>query len=460
MRNLMLSALCLTLLQAAQPGEAIDAYVRQEMARQKIPGLAVAVVRHGQVVLAEGYGFADVEHRVPVTRETVFQSASVGKQLTAATVLRLVDQGRVTLDAPLTAFFADAPARWRDITVRHLLTHTSGLPDYTDGTLDYRRSYSEDELVRFAYGLTPEFPPGARWNYSNTGYVLLGAIVRKVTGRFYGDVAREALFLPLDMRSARVMSEAEIIPNRASGYRLVDGELRNQEWVSPELNTTADGSYYLSIDDMIAWDAGIRARALLTPTSWSGAFTPVTLRSGRTYPYGFGWDLEPFAGRPAQRHSGGWQGFATYIARYPQDDLSIIVLTNLAQASPGGIAEGIAKIVDPALSEPEPSPMADDDPAAQARVRALLEAAAAGRLVPADFAYVRAGFFPDRAAFYKERLSALGPVGELRLLERRALGDDTVHLYEAQYGDVAMRVRVAVAPDGKLAGFDVSPAPR
>lgn len=462
MRNLIVPAVCLALAGSAASQDqfaAVDAFVRAEMARQKIPGVALAIVRGGTPVKMEGYGLANVEHQVPVTPDTVFQSASVGKQFTAAAIMRLVEQGKLSLDDPLTTYFPDAPASWRAITPRHLLTHTSGLPDYTTGTLDYRRAYTEDDLVKFAYGLTLEFAPGSRWNYSNTGYVMLGALARKVSGRFYGDVLREEVFLPLDMRAARVITEADIVPHRAAGYQLEGGELKNQDWVSPELNTTADGSLYLSLRDMVAWDAGLRARQVLRPETWAQVFAPVRLNSGKTYPYGFGWDLSTFAGRPAQRHSGGWQGFATYIARYPDADLSIIVLANLAQGNPGRITEGIAAILDPSMKETARAPMSDTDVTTQARVKALLASAASGTLSPSEFAYVRAGFFPGRAAFYKERLGALGPVTSLTLVERRELGDDTIHVYEAAYASAVMLVRVAVAPDGKLAAFDVSPAP-
>ena len=129
--------------------------------------------------------------------------------------------------------------------------------------MDYRHDYTEDELEKMASGLTPEFPPGSRWNYSNTGYVLLGIIIHKASGQFYGDVLRERVFTPLGMRSARVISEADIVPNRAAGYDLVKGELKNQEWVAPKLNTTADGSLYLSLQDYIAWDRGLRAKKIL-----------------------------------------------------------------------------------------------------------------------------------------------------------------------------------------------------
>ena len=280
-----------TALDFTQPRRIGDV-VRAEMEQQKIPGLAVAVIKDGAVLLASGYGLANVELNVPVTDETIFQSGSVGKQFTAAAVVLLVEDERIRLDEPVTTYLTDAPAAWRAITIRHLLTHTSGLPDYTNDSFDYRRDYTEEDLLRFAYAMEQEFPAGTRWNYSNTGYVLLGIIVRKVSGTFYGDVLKERVFDPLGMDTARIISEADIVPNRAAGYRLVDGELKNQHWVAPSLNTTADGALYLSLRDFIAWDAGIREREVLRDSSWAQVFEPVRLKSGKTYPYGFGWGVD------------------------------------------------------------------------------------------------------------------------------------------------------------------------
>src|SRR5262245_11149358 len=232
----------------------IDAAVRAEMDRQHVPGVAVGVVRGRAILAARGYGLANVEHDVPVTPETIFQSGSLGKMFTAAAVMLLVEDGKIALDDRLTKFFPDAP-HWEAITIRHLLTHTSGIPDYTDGAIDLRRDYTEDELVRMAFTLKPDFSPGEKWKYSNTGYLLLGVIIHKASGKFYGDLLAERVFKPLGMSTTRIISEADIVPHRAAGYTLVKGELKNQEWVSPSLNTTADGALYFSVTDLIAWDA-------------------------------------------------------------------------------------------------------------------------------------------------------------------------------------------------------------
>jgi CubicO group peptidase (beta-lactamase class C family) len=330
----------------------VDSFIGERMREQKIPGISLAIVKNGAIVATRGYGEANVEHHVPVTAETIFQSGSVGKQFTAAAVMLLVEEGRLALTDSITKYLPDAPASWQPIRVHHLLTHTSGIPDYAVDTFDYRHDATEDQLTRMAYALTLGFEPGAKWEYSNTGYLLLGAIIRAASGKFYGDLLAERVFRPLGMSNARVISEADIVPHRAAGYELVEGQLKNQEWVAPSLNTTADGALYLSALDMIAWDKALRAGALLEPASWQQVYTPVRLNSGETYPYGFGWSVSTRAGAPLYSHGGSWQGFRSYIARYLGADVTIILFANLAEADIGELVEGVATIIDPALAPP------------------------------------------------------------------------------------------------------------
>ncbi|HZN96795.1 MAG TPA: serine hydrolase domain-containing protein [Gemmatimonadales bacterium] len=334
------------------PPDSINAYIAAEMSRQRIPGLSLAILRGDSVMLARGYGFANVELRVPASDSTIYQSGSVGKQFTAAMVVMLSQQGRFRLDDPVTRWLPEGAGVWDSITVRHLLTHTSGVGEYTDSTFDYRKDYTEDELVRFAASRPLDFPPGARWSYSNTGYLLLGVLVHRVTGRFYGDVLRDLIFRPLGMGSARIISEADIVPNRAAGYELVKGRLKNQEWVAPSLNTTADGSLYLSLNDMIPWAVSLNQGRIPDSTVLRAAWQPVRLKDGGLFPYGFGWDLTDQRGHRRIGHTGAWQGFKTAIHRYPEYQLTVIVLANLASAETGSLAEGVAGIVEPDLRPP------------------------------------------------------------------------------------------------------------
>ena len=438
----------------------VDRVVNAEMARTKTPGVAIAIIQKGRVVVAKGYGYANVEHNVPTTVETIFQSGSLGKQFTAAGVMLLVEQGKIGLDDPLTKYFPDAPATWRGITVRNLLTHTSGIPDYEGATdtsvvIDLRRDYTEDDLQRFAYKLKLEFPAGSRWHYSNTGYVLLGIIVHKASGQFYGDFLRERVFAPLGMTTTRIISEEDIVPHRAAGYRLSAGVLKNQEWVAPKLNTTADGSLYLSINDLIAWEKGLRSGAILTAASWKMVNDPVTLTSGNRYPYGFGWFVDTVAGQQRLSHSGSWQGFTSFIARYRGDDLTIIVLTNSAAGSPTRIAEGSAGTYLPALMPRALTPIADREPEVRARLDSLLVQARDGRLSPTELAYVGAAYFPDAPRVFQGRLKDFGIVEHVVLVDHKRLGDDHIYTYELSNASRVLVVTMGIAPDNRISAFSV-----
>jgi CubicO group peptidase (beta-lactamase class C family) len=332
----------------------VDEYIRAEMMAQQIPGVSLAVIRNGEIVIARGYGLANVEHQVPVKPETIFQSGSMGKQFTATAVMMLAEEGKLSLDDKITKYFPDGPAAWHNITVRHLLTHTSGMTDYPEN-FDLRRDYTEDDLVQRIKVIPLAFQPGEKWSYSNLAYVMLGVLIHKVSGKFYGDFLQERVFQPLGMSTARVISESDIVPNRAAGYRLVNGQLKNQNWVSPSLNTTADGALYLTVYDAAKWDAALYGEKLLKRSSLEAMWTAVKLNDGKTHPYGFGWALGDVRGHRVVEHGGAWQGFKAQISRYPDDKLTIVVFANQARANPAKIAHGVAALFNPELAPATPS---------------------------------------------------------------------------------------------------------
>ena len=330
---------------SAQAVDEVAQYIHAEMARQKIPGLALLVARHGMPVRTEGYGLADVELNVPVTPETLFQSGSMGKQFTASGVMLLVEDGKLALDDPLSKFFPQGPAWWRQVTVRELLSHTAGFTDYPKD-FDLRKDYTEGQLLKIVGAIPPAYPPGTSWSYSNLGYLTLGILIHQVTGEFYGDFLQRRLFKPLKMSSVRIISEADIIPHRASGYRLLNGQLKNQEWVAPTVNTTADGSLYFSIVDLAKWDAALYSDEVLKDATRQQMWTVTTLRNGapNSGHYGLGWFVESKGGHRVVEHEGQWQGFETQISRYLDEGLTVVVLTNLGSAEPVRIADRVAAI--------------------------------------------------------------------------------------------------------------------
>ena len=351
LRALVSSAACMLVLFAAAQAQspattaAVTEYVKTEMQRQHIPGLSLLVIKDGKIVRAEGFGLANVELQVPVKPETVFQSGSVGKQFTATAVMMLVEEGKIGLDDPLTKYFTDAPAAWKEVTIRELLSHTAGFGDYPKD-FDMRKDWTEEEELKLVESIPLAYPPGTSWAYSNFGYMTLGILIHRVTGEFYGDFLQQRIFQPLGMHSTRIISEADIVPNRSAGYRLVKGELKNQEWVAPMVNTTADGSLYFTILDLAKWDAALYTEKLLKRSSLDLMWTVVKLKNGQPNKgdYGFGWFIEQRHGHRCIQHDGSWQGFETAIDRYVDDQLTVVALSNLESAQPGKITQHVAEM--------------------------------------------------------------------------------------------------------------------
>ncbi len=325
-----------------------DKLVTAEMRRQHIPGLSIAVVKDGKIIREQGFGLANVEHQVRVTPATIFQSGSIGKQFTSALVMLLVEDGKLKLDEPVAAYLQGIPPSWSTITVRHLLTHTSGLAAFND-TLDYRKDYTDAELLAAITKVPMIGVPGEQSAYSNLAYQVLGILCTRVGGTFYGDQLRERIFKPSGMHT-RIISERDIVPHRSAGYDRYDGVLTNQSWVSPSINTTADGSLYLTARDLAHWSMALGGDKVLSATIKNASWTPAKLNNGTVTGYGFGWEVAPVNDHHRVQHSGAWQGFSSHITRFADDKLAVIVLANRSGAKPRLIADKIAAYYIPALT--------------------------------------------------------------------------------------------------------------
>lgn len=449
----VLLLLCSTLNGQTAVESTIDVFIKAEMERQQIPGVALAVVADGKPSIIKGYGFANVEHRVPVKPETIFQSGSVGKQFTAFAIMLLVDEGKIGLDEKIGKYLGEVPPAWADVTVRHLLTHTGGMTDYPEG-FDFRKDYTEDELLRRAKETPLAFAPGEKWQYSNLGFVTLGILIGKVTGKFYGDFMQERIFKPLGMTTARIINEADIVPNRSAGYRVDKGELKNQGWVSPSLNTTADGSLYLSVLDMIKWEEALVNRRLLSKESYEQMWTPVKLKSGKEQNYGFGWALRRVNGKRVIEHGGAWQGFKSFIARYPDTNLAVVVLANSSNTNPARLAGGVAEIIDPAL---KPKPITDPDPTLTSATRRLLEGVLTGAVEPDSFVpRVREALLDPNDRLIAH-LKSLGPILRFELLAIAGNGETKGYRYKVEFGSMTVVLEIARQKDGKIEHFELHP---
>jgi CubicO group peptidase (beta-lactamase class C family) len=394
------------------------------MAARNIPGVAVLVMRDGTVVKKRGYGLANVELGVPVTPQTIFQSGSIGKQFTAAGVLLLAEDGKLRLDDSLSHHFPGSPAAWSRITIRQLLAHTSGIKDYSD-EFDYRKDYSDEEMLAVMQTLPLDFEPGTQWRYSNSGYLILGLLTTRLAGKHWSEFQAERLFAPLGMKTTRVISERDIVPHRSAGYEHDDhGQIVNQEWVAPSFNRCADGALYFSLEDLVAWETALEARTFMKPASFEAWWTPARPSQGSRYPYGYGWFLSEQRGEPVVEHGGSWQGFRTAITRYPAQRLAVVVLTNAAAAQPEEMSRAIAGLAEPRLRTRTVASKsgADEDPSAL-RLRAVLQAWSAGRTAP-EMAPSLAGIPPDNPEEVVDRELAAKRLGSTRAV--RVLGSDAL----------------------------------
>ena len=466
LRNLMVTLASMVLLFAAPcaaqqvfPAR-IDRFIKAEMRRQQIPGVSLAVVRNGKIALLKSYGLSNVEHEVPVKPETVFQSGSIGKQFTATAVMIPVEEGKLSLDDKISKYFTDIPESWKSITVRHLLTHTSGMAEYPPD-FDLRRDLTEDEYLAAIKSVPLAYATGAKWDYSNHGYVTLGILIRKVTGKFYGDFLAERVFKPFGMTTARVISEPDIVQNRAAGYRLVDGKLKNQEWVSPSTNTTADGSLYFTILDLAKWDAALYTDKPLKQSSLAQMWTPVELDTGKAKAYGFGWHTDRIHGRRVTFHGGAWQGFKSFIVRFPDDKLSIIFFANLWDTKDLKLARGLVAIFYPEFALPAVQPIVDKESQATGLVRRVLLQFARGTTDPDLFTpEARAKIFPDHAKQIGESLNSLSlPIAIIHtneLIERRE--ENSLRVYRYVFNDLGKTLfcTVKLTRDDKIASLQLS----
>lgn len=433
----------------------IDDYVNAEIARQQVPGLALTVLRHGQIVRTQGYGVANLEHQVPVHPDTLFKVGAVSMQFTAVGIMLLVEDGKIGLDDSIRKYLPESPKSWAPITIRQMLNHTSGLPATPNG--DFRAEYSEAELLGIVYAEKLNFAAETRWRFSYSNYLLLGFVIKRVTGDHYSKFLTERLFKPLAMQTARQIDDMAVIPNRAAGYELREGKLRNAEWISATANSTADGSLYLSALDYAGWEAGIVARKLLKPESWALIGQPAKIAGGRTYPYGYGWFLDKSGDQQIWRHSGSWQGFQSFVIRYLGNDLTVVAMANGEGGDPARIARRVAAMLEPKLAQTPGAPIEDREPQVTAKAKTLLQQIADGKTSHADFVDFAALDYTELVKMHEGTLSNLGPMQDVALFNRSELGNDTVYLYRARYEHGVVDATISYAPNGKIGDLDIRP---
>ena len=358
---LMLTAVCSA--HSKQVDQLLQPYASKDQ-----PGLAVEVIQAGKPVYVRGFGARKLGTDAAITTTTNFRLASVTKQFTATAIMLLIHDGKLSYQTKLTDVFPDFPVYGKRITIRHLLNHTSGLPDYEELMDHAAKSWTAENQITDAEVLEllksskqGRFEPGTKWSYSNSGYVMLGLIVAKVSGLSFPDCLSERIFKPLRMeRTVAYVKGETVILERAMGHSLKDGKLAVKDQSSTSA-TLGDGGVYSNLEDLAKWDAALENHTLLSADEMAPAFTPFRLLDGsfphwesgpgdtdplrgRPAMYGFGWFLDPYKGHRRMWHYGDTTGFQTAIQRFPDDKLTVVVLCNRTDIDPTKIAEQIADL--------------------------------------------------------------------------------------------------------------------
>lgn len=308
------------------------------------PGAAVIVVREGRIVYRKGQGMANLELGVPIEPDMVFRLGSITKQFTAVAILMLAEEGQLALDDPITKFLPDYPTPDCTITVQHLLTHTSGIKNYTDMAQwlpIWRKDLSVQELVNFFKSEPMQFAPGERHEYCNSGYVLLGAVIEKVSGKAYQQFIQQRIFDRLGMKHSYYDTALPVIPRRVAGYEKSADGYTNADYLSMT-QPYAAGALASSVDDLALWDAALYTDQLLSQAMLQPAFVAHILADGSSTEYGYGWDIAKLAGHSLTGHDGAIHGFLTYAIRLPEDHVFVAVLSNNGSVKPDQLAFQIA----------------------------------------------------------------------------------------------------------------------
>jgi CubicO group peptidase (beta-lactamase class C family) len=343
---------------------AADKLAAEALSMPGAAGLSVAFARNGKVILSKGYGLAEVEHDVKADEDSMFRMGSITKQFTAAAIMRLVEQGRISLDDSITKHVPGYNTQSREITVRHLLTHTSGIKSYTEIKRvmvdEPEREFTHQEMLDMVQNEPLAFEPGTAHAYSNTGYYLLGMIIENISGKGYCEYLHDEFFGPLGLTHTRCDSNTQIIKGRAQGYTVEDDLLVNDRGLATGTPFAA-GGLLASAHDLVVWADALATGKVVSAESYKLMSTPFKLTGGGTTDYGFGLFIDSLDGHARLQHGGDIFGFNSMLARFPNDGVTVAVISNSRAISSVRVADEISRealglseaIVAVALSETE-----------------------------------------------------------------------------------------------------------
>ncbi len=442
----------------------IDAFAKAQFASAGAPGMSVAVVQKGIVVFAKGYGFADLENRVKASPKTVYRIGSVTKQFTAAMILQLVQEGKLTLDEPARQKITDLPEAWSGVTVRHLLNHTSGIKSYTSLLnlfIDLAlKPTTPRAIVKTVETYPLEFAPGTKWNYNNTGYEILGLLIEKLDGRPFADSLRERITKPLGMNQTYFVSERDLVPNRAKGYSSGKNGFRHAPYLDMSWPYAA-GSMESTVLDLAKWDAALYGDKILSAASKEASWTETKLADGKVQGYGFGWGLDKVNSVQTISHGGGIHGFLSMISRTPSASFTTIVLMNTDSPSkgvdPGKVSANLNGFLDPRQYVAPPKAIADPDPATTVSARKVLEDLVGGKLDRARLtARMAAMLTPERIEDTKDQLGGK-PIRKFELLKAEGADGQKVRTYRVLIGDETVTYQITFDKAGLIDSLGLRP---
>ena len=434
---------------AAKVDEYMNAFVKA-----KNVGGAVLVAKDGKILVSRGYGLANVELNVPNGANTKFRIGSLTKQFTSAAVMILQERGKLSVRDAACKYLDDCPEAWKAVTIHQLLTHTSGIPSFTaiqEWKTKRVLSLTPAETLALVRDAPLKFKPGEDYEYSNTGYYLLGIIVERASGKNYWQFLDERIFKPLKMNSTRNTDRRLIVANRAAGYGWIGDRWENRPALAPFVAFSA-GSLLSTVEDLAKWDAALYTEKLLKKSSLERMWTPAKTNTGEAaaVDYGFGWFVEKYRGRRDILHSGGTPGFSSVMHRFSDDRLSVIILTNHADIILEQMALEIAGMYQPKLKYNEPA--VDPNAPQTARMRQIFFGLFEGRFdseafTPAMNTHLKTATGKSFFGWY----ASMGAIESFNFLERETSDGLSVLRYRVRLGESAFRFSFKITNDGKIA---------
>lgn len=441
--------LLLTITRSAR-ADAIDDYIRAQMTWLRIPGLSLAVIKNGKVVRAKGYGLANIETNTAATPQTVYKIGSVSKQFLAAGVLCLVQDGKLALDDKIDKYLENSPDAWKDITLRQVLSHTSGIVREPPG-FDPYKIQPDVEVIQSAYPVPLRFPSGQKWEYSNTGYYCVAEILRKVAGKPWSEFLQERVFTPAGMSVTQV-STRNVIAGRASGYE-ARATLQNAEnWLA----VRPSGAYLSNVLDFARWDQALNSSTILSEASRTHMWTPARLSDGKAVSYGFGWFIDQVQGHKRLAHSGGVPGFVCEYQRYPDDHVSVVIMANIGNRDLGDIAHNIAARYVPALMAPSEPTLPEKEPVVARQLQQIVNGLARGKVDRSQFTPQMVGNLEaDMQQGFGEILGKLGGVRSLTLLARGQTPTERAYRYRLNFKHLALYLSCTLDSENRITRFAI-----